>query len=270
VGAGGRERASHREAWCHRANPQPDPFDSRTPHRTGPEVSGAPARSAGPAPLAASRAPVRWGPRRSATEVGAAGARYARARARDPDSDTLGRSVAPPPLRRTAESGRTASRLQSGAPAESVAVPRQPYRRAASRHGHHWPGRSIKFVSLGARSQTHGARRRSTPPGTPRRVFGQCARPLRRLARQPSAPSWPPSDSREADAAGSHDGQATCHSAGAPSALRLSTAIGFSPRAAIGSPQWRPCFLPAGGHRFSPAQGVARSSRSREPVGRAA
>ncbi len=36
-------------------------------------------------------------------------------------------------------------------------------------------------------------------------------------------------------------------------ALRpVSMAIGFSPLAAIGSPRWRPCFLPTGGHRFSP------------------
>jgi ABC-type multidrug transport system ATPase subunit len=32
----------------------------------------------------------------------------------------------------------------------------------------------------------------------------------------------------------------------------VSTAIGFSPRAAIGSPRGRPSFLPTGGHRFSP------------------
>lgn len=30
--------------------------------------------------------------------------------------------------------------------------------------------------------------------------------------------------------------------------LRLSMAIGFSPSAAIFSPHWWPCFLPAGGH----------------------
>ena len=35
-------------------------------------------------------------------------------------------------------------------------------------------------------------------------------------------------------------------------ALQVSTAIGFSPAAAIEPPHWRTCFLPAGGHRFSP------------------
>jgi hypothetical protein len=38
---------------------------------------------------------------------------------------------------------------------------------------------------------------------------------------------------------------------------QLSTAIGFSPSTAIGSPHRRPCFLPAGGHRFSPLRGCA-------------
>ena len=34
VGAGGRDRTGHREAWCHRAKQQPDPFDGRTDRRT--------------------------------------------------------------------------------------------------------------------------------------------------------------------------------------------------------------------------------------------
>jgi hypothetical protein len=42
---------------------------------------------------------------------------------------------------------------------------------------------------------------------------------------------------------------------------RLSTAIGFSPTADIGSPQWRPSFLPVGGRRISPA----RRRREAEP-----
>src|SRR4051794_16524192 len=44
----------------------------------------------------------------------------------------------------------------------------------------------------------------------------------------------------------------------------VSTVIGFSPVAAIGSPRWRTCFLPAGGHRMSPA----RRRRGALPVGR--
>jgi hypothetical protein len=32
----------------------------------------------------------------------------------------------------------------------------------------------------------------------------------------------------------------------------VSTVIGFSPTTAIGSPHWWPCFLPTGGHEFSP------------------
>jgi hypothetical protein len=44
---------------------------------------------------------------------------------------------------------------------------------------------------------------------------------------------------------------------------RVSTAIGFSPSTAIGSPHRRPCLLPAGGHRFSPSRRARPSSRSR-------
>ena len=36
------------------------------------------------------------------------------------------------------------------------------------------------------------------------------------------------------------------------SGLELSTDIEFSPLADIGSPHWRTCFLPTGGHEFSP------------------
>jgi hypothetical protein len=44
----------------------------------------------------------------------------------------------------------------------------------------------------------------------------------------------------------------------------MSTAICFSPAAAIGSPYWRTCFLPTGAHRISPA----RCRRGAEAVGR--
>ena len=40
----------------------------------------------------------------------------------------------------------------------------------------------------------------------------------------------------------------------------VSMAIGFSPLAAIGSPRWRPCFLPTGGH-VSPQLGWVRDRR---------
>lgn len=51
-----------------------------------------------------------------------------------------------------------------------------------------------------------------------------------------------------------------------PSWSVLSTAIGFSPAAAIGSPHRRPCFLPAGGNRFSPLRGLRGRRRGAEPV----
>ena len=47
----------------------------------------------------------------------------------------------------------------------------------------------------------------------------------------------------------------------------LSMVMWFSPAAAIGSPRWRPCFLPAGGHGFSPCGGV-RGRDVAEAVGR--
>jgi hypothetical protein len=53
-----------------------------------------------------------------------------------------------------------------------------------------------------------------------------------------------------------------------PTRRVLSTAIGFSPAAAVGSPHRRPCFLPAGGHRFSPLRGVRGRRRGAERVAR--
>jgi hypothetical protein len=55
---------------------------------------------------------------------------------------------------------------------------------------------------------------------------------------------------------------------GVRGAAAVSTAIGFSPTAAIGSPHRWPCFLPAGGHWFSPAGGVRDHRRGAERVAR--
>jgi hypothetical protein len=45
-------------------------------------------------------------------------------------------------------------------------------------------------------------------------------------------------------------------------------AVEFSPLAAIGSPRWRPCFLPTGGHEFSPWCGGSRGLDGAKAVGR--
>jgi len=43
----------------------------------------------------------------------------------------------------------------------------------------------------------------------------------------------------------------------------VSTAICFSPSAAMISPHWWPCFLPAGGHQISPPSGLLARDQTR-------
>jgi hypothetical protein len=54
------------------------------------------------------------------------------------------------------------------------------------------------------------------------------------------------------------------------SRVSMSTAIGFSPTTAIGSPHRRPSFLPTGGHRFSPSRWGRGRRRGAERVARGA